>query len=214
MQKKPVGAQDRPVDCHLHLLFEDKRRDGNIQNLSKVKVMRTLLGSVLGALVMVVMVGCESTIVEEGPPGPPGPRGADGNANVFSLNFNFSMGDAIVNGKVASVQYDVPGITASVVDEGAVLVFFREQGTWTALPYTFGYDNPDIQAVDFLVMFGFGYDDGFLEVFYEASAEGISLENMPDREMKAVVIDGFPMAKVPVDLTDYEAVRSFFGLAN
>jgi hypothetical protein len=177
-------------------------------------VMRTTLTGILGALVMIAMVGCESTIVEEGPPGPPGPRGADGNANVFSLNFDFMMADAIVNGKVASVQYDVPGITPSVVDDGAVLVFFREQGTWTALPYTFGFDNPDIQAVDFLVTFGFGYDDGFLEVFYEASAEGVSLENMPDREMKAVVIDGFPVAKASIDLTNFEEVKAFFRLAD
>ena len=174
--------------------------------------MRKVTTSILGALMMIFMVGCESTIVEEGPPGPPGPRGADGNANVFSVNFDFSMLDAIFNGKVASVQYDVPGITPSVVDDGAVLVFFREQGTWTALPYTFGYDNPDIQAVDFVVTFGFGYDDGFLEVFYEASAEGVSLENMPDREMKAVIVDGFPAAKASIDLTDYEAVKAFFGL--
>ncbi len=174
--------------------------------------MRTALNSLLGALAVIFMIGCESTIVEEGPPGPTGPRGVDGNANVFSLNFDFSMADAVVNEKVASVQYDVPGITPSVVDDGAVLVFFREQGTWTALPYTFGFDNPDIQAVDFVVTFGFGYDDGFLEVFYEASAEGVGLENMPDREMKAVVIDGFPMAKAPIDLTDFEAVKAYFRL--
>jgi hypothetical protein len=176
--------------------------------------MRTAITGILGALVMIFMIGCESTIVEEGPPGPPGPRGADGNANVFSLNFDFSMLDAIVNEKVASVQFDVPAITPSVVDDGAVLVFFREQGTWTALPYTFGYDNPDLQAVDFIVTFGFGYDDGFLEVFYEASAEGVSLEDMPDREMKAVIIDGFFAGKAPIDLTDYEAVKAFFRLAD
>jgi hypothetical protein len=183
-------------------------------NQRKVNIMRTAITSILGALAMVLMVGCESTIVEQGPPGPRGLDGRDGNANVFSLNFDFTMADAIINGKVASVQFDVPGITPSVVDEGAVLVFFREQGTWTALPYTFGFDNPDLQAVDFLVTFGYGYDDGFLEVFYEASAEGVSLEDMPDREMKAVVIDGFPMSKAGIDLTDYEAVKAFLHLAD
>lgn len=161
--------------------------------------------------VAAILAGCETTVVEQGPPGP---RGFDGNANVFSVNFNFSMNDAIINGKVASSQYDVPGITPSVVDDGAVLVFFREQGTWTALPYTFGFDNPDIQAVDFIVTFGFGYDDGFLEVFYEASADEVSLENMPDQEMKAVIIDGFPLGKAGIDLTNYEEVKAFFKLTD
>ena len=31
--------------------------------------------------------------------------------------------------------------------------------------------------------------------------------------MKAVIIDGFPLGKKPeVDLTDYEAVKAYFGL--
>lgn len=176
--------------------------------------MKTLTTSILGILFVALLSACETNVVEQGPPGPPGPRGADGNANVFTVSFDFLMADAIINGKVASVQYDVPGITPTVVDEGAVLVFFREQGTWTAMPYTFGFDNPEQQAVDFIVTLGFGFDDGFLEVFYEASAEGISLENMPDREMKAVIIDGFPFGKSEVDLTDYEAVKNHFQLAD
>ena len=174
--------------------------------------MRRAILTGIGVFIFALLAGCETTVVEEGPPGPPGPRGADGNANVFSINFDFVMADAIINEKVASVQYDVPGITPTVVDEGAVLAFFREQGTWTALPYTFGFDNPEQQAVDFIITFGFGYDDGFLEVFYEASADGVTFESLPDREMKAVVIDGFPLGNAPVDLRNYEAVKQYFGL--
>jgi len=149
-----------------------------------------------------------------GPMGPSGPAGRDGNANVFSLNLTFSMQDAYFNGPVASVPYAVPEITPRVVDDGAVLMFFRDQGTWTALPFIFAYDNPDLQAVDFTVTFGYGYDDEFLEVFYEASAEGVTLENMPDREMKAVIIDGYPIGKAPIDLKNYEAVKAYFGLTD
>ena len=178
----------------------------------QVRDMRRAILTGIGVFIFALLAGCETTVVEEGPPGPPGPRGADGNANVFSINFDFVMADAIINEKVASVQYDVPGITPTVVDEGAVLAFFREQGTWTALPYTFGFDNPEQQAVDFIITFGFGYDDGFLEVFYEASADGVTFESLPDREMKAVVIDGFPLGKAPVDLRNYEAVKQYFGL--
>jgi hypothetical protein len=162
-----------------------------------------------------MMSACTDHVVgPPGPVGPSGPAGRDGNANVFSLNMTFSMADAFFNGAVASVPYAIPELTPSVVDDGAVLVFFRDQGTWTALPFIFAYDNPDLQAVDFTVTFGYGYDDEFLEVFYEASAEGVTLENMPDRELKAVIIDGFPAAKSPIDLTNYEVVKAYFGLAD
>lgn len=169
----------------------------------------TLLSSIALSFTLLA-TGCvfEETIGPEGPPGPPG------NANVFTVNFLFSMQDAIINDNVASVQYEVPSIYASVVDEGAVLLYFREQGTWTAMPYTFAVESREIQAVDYTISMGFGYDTGFLEVFYEASSADIALENQPDREIKAVIIDGFPLGKRSIDLTDYQAVKQYFGLSD
>ena len=38
------------------------------------------------------------------------------------------------NGSVASVQFDAPNLTESVVDEGAVLMFFRDTGGAASLP--------------------------------------------------------------------------------
>jgi len=149
--------------------------------------------------------GC---VIEEsvGPVGPPG------NANVFSLNFNFRMVDASINGTVASVPYDVPDITPLVVDEGAVLLFFRDQGTWTAMPYTFGVESQDLPAVDYTVSFGYGYDDGFLEIFYETSTDAVDFFSLPDRTIKAVIIDGFAYGKNRIDLTDWNAVKEFYQL--
>lgn len=164
------------------------------------------LPTIFAALVLITgVMACE-----EGPVGPPG---RDGNANVFTVNFTYTMADASINGNVASVQYDVPGITPLVVDEGAVLLFFREQGTWTAMPYTFGVESADIAAVDYTITLGFGYDDQFIEVFYEASTDAVALENQPDREIKAVIIEGFA-GKTGVDLTDYEAVKAFYGFSD
>jgi hypothetical protein len=135
-------------------------------------------------------------------------------ATAYSVNFTFSMRNASVNDNVASVQYDVPGITPSVVDDGAVLLFFREQGTWTAMPYTFAFESPDLPAVDYTVNLGFGYEEQFIEVFYEASTNQVDLTDMPDRQIKAVIINSAPPAKMGIDLTDYEAVRQYFGLAD
>ena len=124
------------------------------------------------------------------------------------------MLDASINGAVASVQYEVPDLIASVVDEGAVLLFFRDQGTWTAMPYTFGVESLDVPAVDYTISMGFGYEVGFLEVFYEASSTVVDLTLLPDREMKAVVIDGFLIGKKEIDLTDWETVKSVYGLSD
>ncbi|ARA92057.1 hypothetical protein AWN76_001990 [Rhodothermaceae bacterium RA] len=168
------------------------------------RFVRPLLPALLGA--MLLLSACA-----EGPVGPPGPPG---NANVFSLTFLFTMDDASISGPVASVGYEVPAITPSVVDDGAVLLYFREQGTWTAMPYTFADESPDLPAVDYTITLGYGYDDRFLEVFYEASTADIPLENQPDREIKAVIIDGFPAAKAAVDFSDYEAVRAYFNLTD
>ena len=157
---------------------------------------RTILTT---ALIALAMTGC---VIEESV-GPRGPQGPPGNANVFTLNFDFLLNDAAFNSGVASVQYDVPDITENVVDEGAVLLFFRDQGTWTAMPYTFF--TPGGRAVSF----GFGYEVGFLEVFYETV--NADLATLPDREMKAVIIDGFAF-KSGLDVTDWKAVSAFYGL--
>ena len=167
------------------------------------------------AFTLLILLALFSTgcIIEESV-GPEGPQGPPGNANVFSLGFDFFLDDAVINGAVASVQYDVPDLTASVVDDGAILMFFRDQGTWTAMPYTFGVESQDLPAVDYTVSLGFGYEVGFLEVFYEASTDAIDLTQLPDREMKLVVIDGYYYGKRDVDLTDWDTVMSLYGLSD
>lgn len=169
--------------------------------------------TILALLSIGLLSACDGGV---GPRGPQGPAGQDGIVDVFSVNLLFSMNDAIVNGTVASAQFDVPDLTASVVDQGAVLMFFREQGTWTAMPFTYGIesDDPELNAVDYTVALNFGYEVGFVEPFYEASIDIdlIPLDVLPDREIKVVIIDGFLAGKSQVDLTDYEAVKEAFGL--
>lgn len=173
--------------------------------------MRNLLTIGLLMFFSLSLFGCV-----EGPVGPPG------NANVFSLNFIFSYNDASFNGPVASQQYDVPSITPSVVDNGAVVLYYRFAGTWTALPYTLSVEAPDDPPrVDYTATFGYAYDDAFLEVFVEASSEDeVVLDELGSTDlfsgpidMKAVVIDGFSIGKnSEVDWTDYEAVKAYYNL--
>lgn len=134
-------------------------------------------------------------------------------AVTIPVEFIFSMNDAIINGDVASVQFQAGTVTPNVVDNGAVLAFFREQGTWTAMPYTFAVENPDIPAVDYTISLGYGYDDGLIEVFYEASTPEAPLIDQPDRRIKAIVIEDLGyLANANINLNDYEAVKSFLDL--
>lgn len=164
--------------------------------------------SFLGLLLTfaVVAAGCE--FVEEG------------NADVYSVNFVFDLGDADLRGNVASVQYDIPGITRSVVRDGAVLVYYRYEGTWTALPFTLGVEKASEPVVDYTFTFGYGYDHRFLELFVEASSDDNvvwnDIEDTPlfrnRLEMKAVIIDALPAGSARVDLKSYEAVKAYYGL--
>ena len=73
--------------------------------------MKLFTTGLLSLALITMAAGC---IIDEtvGPAGPRGPAGSAGNANVFTLNFDFLLADAAINGNVASVQFDVPDITA------------------------------------------------------------------------------------------------------
>jgi hypothetical protein len=134
---------------------------------------------------------------------------------VFSFPVDFFIDEAQLNGPIASVQYDAPEITPRVVREGAVMAYFREQGTWTAMPYTYGIESQDVLAVDRTVTLGFAYEADFLEVFYETSVPDVRdiLGFLPDQEVKIVIIDSFAGARsAGVNLNDYASVKSYYGL--
>ncbi len=178
--------------------------------------MKTTITSLFLGVFLLAATGC---VVDDGLVGPEGPPGPPGNANVFAFNFAFSFDRAVFNGVVASEQFDMPEITPSVVDGGAVLVYFRDQGTWTALPFTVGVESGDLAAVDYTFTMGYAYDDQFLEVFVEASTDDdvvwddILTLLPPSYDMKVVIIDGFFAGKnLDLDLRDYEAVKNYFGL--
>jgi hypothetical protein len=133
---------------------------------------------------------------------------------VYSFTVDFFMEDAQFNGPIASVQYDAPEISPRVVEEGAVMAYFREQETWTALPYTYGVESADLPAVDRTVTLGFAFEVDFLEVFYEASRPEV-LDLLPDQLIKVVIIDSFASARAAgVDLANYAEVKAHYRLDN
>lgn len=163
--------------------------------------MKRLSLLTLVALLAFVAPGCDTY------------ENVDSGARITSIRFVFSAQSAIVNGTVASRQYDVPELSLRIAEGGAVLAFFREQGTWTAMPYTFADPTADGSAVARTVTLGYAFEERLLEVFYEASHASVNLRAQPDREIKLVMIDASVLAgKTDVDLSNYEAVKYAFGL--
>ncbi len=150
--------------------------------------------------------GCSDTY------GPDEPR----RAGVHSFEFQFNAADASLDasGLVASAQYDAPSITRSVVDHGAVLVYFRKFDTWTAMPYTYGVESPTQPAVDYTLTLGYAFERNFLEVFYESSTAEVNPRAQPSYRIKVVVIDELGHGKRPIDLRNYEEVKAYYGLTD
>jgi len=162
---------------------------------------------VLGLLV----VGCQESTV--GPPGPRGPRGPAGDPAVSSFVVDFDVSEAAVNGLFVSSAFDAPELSPSVVETGMVTAYVREQGTWTALPYTYGVESPDLPAVDYTVTLGYAYEVDFVEVFYEVSTPA-AIDALSDQTIKVVVLDGRASSYANVNWSDYSAVAERFGLSN
>ena len=173
--------------------------------MTMLRMRPSILLPVLLVLAGGLLSGCYERVV--GPEGPPGPPG---DPAVESFIVDFFVDDAAVNGTVVSQTYDAPEITPGVVQEGMVMAYFREQGTWTALPYTYGEESPTVDAVDYTVTLGYAFETGFVEVFYEVSNE-VAFQDLVDREIKVVILYGDP-ARFSVDWSDYNEVARTFDL--
>ena len=132
--------------------------------------------------------------------------------DIYSTQFDFTPSSATLNGSVLSQQFNVPAIDASVVDAGAVLLYYREQNSWTAMPYTYAVDDPAQKAVSYTISLGFAFEDRFLEVFYEASTDAVNLRQQPARRIKLVVLGPDLAGKRGIDYSNYAEVKAAFGL--
>ena len=143
--------------------------------------------------------------------------------DIFTTTATFSLNadDVAFTDFVASIRYGIPQITANVVENGAVLVFIEDlEGTWTALPYSYGIEAVDQPVVDYTVSIGYAYDRQILDVFVEASSsdEVVWNEILSDqllaatRLIRIVIFNTYIQGKNSVDLTDYEALRRHYNL--
>lgn len=180
--------------------------------------VRTTLLS-LSALLF-LLVGCEGPAGPQGPQGPQGPSGPAG-ALVETVEVEFDANAASVSedNLVLFQNYDFPEITESVDNNGFVQAYYlAENDTWTAMPFTFGDESPDVDAVDYTLTFGYAWqagigpdEEGFVQLFYEASAP-FALDFARDRIVKIVVADGRAATMPGVNWSDYSSVKQHFDL--
>lgn len=159
--------------------------------------------------------GCEGPTGPRGPQGPQGPSGPAG-ALVQSFEVTFDVDANTVSlsedGLVLFQNYEFPEITESVERNGFVQAYYlASNDTWTALPYTFGDESPDINAVDYTLTLGYAWNVGLVQVFYEASAP-FALDFARTRTLKIVVADARAAATAGVNWSDYSSVQQRFNL--
>lgn len=157
-----------------------------------------------------------SSCTKEGPQGPQGDQGdqgiqgvpgQDGNANVHSYTYDVLLSDWVLNAPDYAVNLDVPEITQSILDDGAVLVYLSNgSGGWMPLPYTSWYSGyARLYKANIL------YGDVTIWVL---DSDLTQTPNPGDRTFKIVVIEGSVASKMPsnIDLNNYEQVARYLKL--
>lgn len=148
----------------------------------------------------------------------------------FDLIFDVSTAVESTDGLVLFSEYDTPEITNNVVTAGLVMAYYFEEtsGTWTAMPYTYGEESQNVEAVDYTLTFGYAFNTGFMQVFYEASAP-FALDFAVSRDVRVAIFSGgflnanlnksdAPVIKKletvypDVDFRNYQAVAKRFDL--
>lgn len=166
-------------------------------------------------LALFLFVAALSACRVEGPQGPPGQDGRDGqdgNANIISINYEaiesdwYDVGTPGEDDYFLALDFEVPEIDQAIVDNGLVLVYYRETGNsnWFALPYTAISHNPEyIEKMDVI------YDLEFVGIQSKASDRSAT----PYAGIfRVIVADAVPVGKREIDYTNYTEVAEFLGI--
>jgi hypothetical protein len=161
-----------------------------------------------------------------------------GDSDIVYVDFSFDGDEYRVSedGLIASFESDeiddadereaVQDALAGANDGALVLLYVDGElvfgaggaGTWTALPITQAFENPDEPFVDYTVTYSYSYDDADLYFDAFTSAEDPPLDwstAFPSRIFFRLVTApayAFARAGAHVDTRDYEAVRRALAL--
>ena len=199
--------------------FVENNSKNNSNNLkpSKMKNQKQNLFFITGLCLFIVFVGCKKgdngingTNGATGSTGATGTTGGTGNANVHSRLFTISSWSPndIFNPSEWNTTLVDTDITQSIVDSGAVIVYYKSSGYWNTLPYA--------ELVFATVTHDFAYKYKTDSLFIKATSSNLSFPSSPGtRNFKIVTIAASAaLAHLHVNWNDYEEVQQTFNLSN
>ncbi len=176
------------------------------QNKQKLMFILTLLGGML-------FYGC----AKDGAIGPKGDKGADGTNGTNGTNGNANVNGATVtvsanqwafdNGTYYTVAMYSP-ITQEIIDKGAVLVYYGDDGSsWDQLPFTY-YINSQSS-------YNFRANHSVGQVTIALTYSDFSQANLPVLMFKIVVISASQKLEYPnLNWSNYQEVKAAFKLVD
>ncbi len=139
--------------------------------------------------------------------GPQGPQGPAGEVNVKSYTFQAT------NWQYSSSQwlqsFSIPELTPESIDSAAVLVYFKEQTSWNALPFT------EVASTNYFMGFKYVVNAVTINWTYNGVFSGDDPTTYYGTTLtyKVVIIpDQARKANPDIDWTNYEEVKTRFDL--
>ncbi len=167
------------------------------------------------------LASCEGDVGPVGPVGPPGPQGPSGpqgpagESATFSIKFSVfstdwsSVGEVGDDGHFLFLNIEVPEITADIVENGIVLVYYRANDVdpWFFLPFT---EVNNVAGEEFIEVLDYIYGLGFVELRSIANDRGSTAF---EGTFRIIVAQATPLEKKGIDYSDYDAVMELFGIS-
>jgi hypothetical protein len=134
-------------------------------------------------LFLVSLLGCEGPEGPEGSTGPMGPEGLVGpqgevgpigNSDLSVIEFNFSLGQGNIDGRVVFYDLVTSLIDEDVLNNGTVIVQLGSAGDYVALPLTDCYDETDNGEVDECYELTYSYELNKLTIQFSNTSESIN----------------------------------------
>lgn len=165
--------------------------------LLKQTNMKTILKSAVLFALIATFAGC---VKDEGPVGPIGNTDLEHFTYTVPSNQWYTRGVFGEPGYQYYYQIDIPGITQSVMNYGAVMVYIKQDELFYPLPATANFDGyvNTIQNNVYL---------GMVEIFIEDT----DFQTDPPGQMtfKVVVFDQLKSLPTTLDIKDYKQVEAY-----
>ena len=156
---------------------------------------------------VLALSGCKGDKGEVGPAGATGAQGTAGpNASSFQFSFNSSNATLNATNTLAIYEYLTPLITNDIATNGTVLCYIVNGSAYSAMPLIASGNQ-----------FSFAYGAGEIAITISKLDGSAFTINPGIYTIKVILIKGSAAARTQsngLDYSDYEAVKSFYHLAD